>query len=212
MRRYAGQLHTYRDPVGRCGSNKVGYMSLFDLLLTFYLFAVLVIIQPILLAVFVGHNYGRNKVLWGLITSATNVSIVVFFERSLPARSLLDLITEISLVMIISVTSSVVILELLRNGPQARTAKNLIGRGVFRIWVLISTAWIFFCALEFVISPLGSHPYNCCFLAEVLFGAGYTELDYFDIGKAFVGVPAFAFIVCVAVRWVTDGFRRSAVD
>jgi hypothetical protein len=36
-----------------------------------------------------------------------------------------------------------------------------------------------------------------------------VHLSYFDVGKAFIGVPVLAFTVALAVCWVADGFRRS---
>ena len=36
--------------------------------------------------------------------------------------------------------------------------------------------------------------------------------NYFDIGKAFIGVPVLAFLVGLTVCWAVDGFRRSTAD
>lgn len=59
--------------------------------------------------------------------------------------------------------------------------------------------------------------WDCDFFVRTFFNKAplsYYNInaDYFDIGKAFIGVPVLAFSVGLAVCWAVDGFRRSTAD
>ncbi len=182
-------------------------MTLLDFLLTSCLLVMLFIIQPVLLAVCVKRTYRLNAIVWGLISLASNIGYFLFFESHLSPHSLVNFAAELGTVMGTSITSILIVLELLVNRPQATTRSGLFQRGLLRIWVLISAGWIILCTLEFAILPCYS--YSCGFFARAVFGGGSFAPNYFDIGKGFVGVPTLAFVIGLAVCWVVNAFQRS---
>jgi len=174
-----------------------------SLLLTLLL--LLFIIQPILLGAFVRKVHRRSGLLWGLLAFSMDVGTLVLFERHMAAQVFADAAAEVGTAIILSTIVIVAILVSLDGGPQTRAgAEPSINfrRGLFRIWVLISGSWIIFCATTFV---------NKCFsrYACDFFSSGSSSI-YFDIGTRFIGIPLLAFMACLALCWVVEGFGRSS--
>jgi len=176
---------------------------------TLLLCLVLFIVQPVLLAICAGKIYGRSGTIWPFLAFLMNVGILVFFESQLPSRSVADRADEVETIMIISAMFFLVSLELLRNGPPATAEKAFLRRGLFRILVVISGGWIILCSAQFMYLPPYTCYYHCGFFARAFFGAGSHDPNYLDVGKAFVGIPALAFVLGRAACWVVEGFRRS---
>ena len=54
---------------------------------------------------------------------------------------------------------------------------------------------------------------KCDLFMRHLFGMEESNYSvharYFDVGKAFIGVPVLALLFALALCWVADGFRRT---
>jgi hypothetical protein len=112
--------------------------------------------------------------------------------------------TQVGTTMSLSAIAILAALEVLREGPQALAEENSpvnLWRGLFRVWATISGVWIIFCVIEFqYCSPYCNYQPSPNYI---------SFHNYWDVGKWFVGIPALAFVSCLALCWTINGFRRS---
>ena len=180
------------------------------LLLVFLLF----IVQPVLLGIAAGKAYHRSGTLCGFLAFGINAGILAFFESQFRAGPIIEGADEVGTIIVISVMIILTILELIHNDPQCTINRDLFRRGVFRVWSCVSAGWIILCALEFMQIPGNCYVGRCDLFVRSFFKVvGYgVYLSYFDVGKAFIGVPVLAFLAALALCWVADGFRRSTTN
>jgi hypothetical protein len=163
------------------------------------------VIQPILIGVYAQKIQDRAGVIWGLLAFVLNIVIDAFFEWHMTASIILDAAAEVGTAIILSTMVILAILVLLGGGPQASAGQDSINlrRGLFRIWILISSIWIIYCLTVYL---YGCHSGYACFF----FSLGSRSPIYFDIGTWLIGIPALAFVIGLVACWIIDGFRRSS--
>jgi hypothetical protein len=180
------------------------------------LILLLFVVQPALFAIVSRKAYRRSGTLWGLLVLTINIGIVAFFESQLRSLSIAEGVDEVATTMIISSMFILTMLELLQNGRQPTTGKELFRRGALRVWACISGGWIILCALEMINLRGNCNIASCDFFIRTFFkeSSNYYNVipSYFDVGKAFIGVPVLAFSIGLATCWVVDGFRRPRAD
>ena len=176
----------------------------------------LFIVQPVLLGIAAGKAYKRSGILWGFLAFGINAGILDFFESQFNSRSMIERTYEVGTTGILSTILIGTILELIHNDPHSTINRDLFRRGVFRVWSCISAVWIILCACEFSTITFNTMSWNCYQVSCDIFVRSFLTIvshgvhpSYFDIGKAFIGVPVLAFLVALAVCWVADGFRRT---
>ena len=182
-----------------------------DGMIAFFLVLVLFVVQPVLLAVAAAKAYRRSGTLWGFLAFVINAGIFAFFESQFNARGIIDGADQVGMISIISAVLILALLELKQNDPQSAINKDLFRRGVSRVWACVSGGWIILCAFEFTNIPGNCYVVRCGIFVRTFFKVeGYSvHPSYFDVGKAFIGVPILAFAVALAACWIADGFRRS---
>ena len=187
-----------------------------DGLIALLLLLLLFIVQPVLLGIAAGKAYKRSGTLWGFLAFGINAGILAFFESQFSSRSMIEKTYEVSTIAILSSMLICTTLKLIHNDPQSTINRDVFRRGVFRVWSCVSAVWIILCAFEFTTIPFTTRPWNCYQVSCDIFVRSFLNVvshgvhpSYFDLGKAFIGVPALAFLVALAVCWVADGFRRT---
>jgi hypothetical protein len=187
-----------------------------DGLLALLLLLLLFIVQPVLLGIAADKAYQRSGILWGILAFGINAGILAFFENQFSSRSMIESTYEVGTIGIFSSMLIGAILELIHNDPQSTINRDFFRRGVFRVWSCVSAGWIMLCGFEFTKIPFTTIPWNCYQVSCDIFVRSFLKVEshgvhpsYFDVGKAFIGVPVLAFLLALAVCWVADGFRRT---
>ena len=80
------------------------------------------------------------------------------------------------------------------SAPRIETAPLNWRRGLFRLWLLVSTAWIMAWAIYFILSAM-AHALN-------------TAGDFLAIPVVFFGPPVALLFCGLATRWAINGFRQ----
>jgi hypothetical protein len=162
------------------------------------------VLQPFLLGWYARKRYHRCGIAWSLIAFGINVGITVFFEAHMTGYAGTDGLAEIGTALILSTTTVLVILTGLRGDIRSTSGSNFsirLRNGLFRFWIVGSSFWVIFCALEFY---LYCTRYNCKFFVGKTFAS--TSYLYLDIGLWFTAIPALAFVIGLAGCWAIDGF------
>ena len=158
------------------------------------------IVQPLFVGVCARRAYHRSGILWGLLALGTNIGIALFFESRLPSSLLLEAITEVGTTMSLSTILILATLSGLRKNP------SNLWQGLFRVWAVVSGAWVAFCAIEYW-HLVCINPGYC--LKDWEYNSSFLFFDsYFDVAKWFVGIPTLAFVISLTLYWIINGFRR----
>jgi hypothetical protein len=168
------------------------------------------IVAPVVIGIGARKIYCRSGALWGFLALLTNVGISVYFDNRLGFRSFQEAADEMGIVLIMGTLFMLAALELLRHLPQEAASKYVFRRGVLRVWASLAVAWIILCA--FRLPVVACNLYTCSIFWRAIFGpgafeAGSLRTSYFDVAKAFIGIPMLGFVVGQVVCWVADGFR-----
>jgi hypothetical protein len=187
-----------------------------DGLIALLLLLLLFIVQPVLLGIAAGKAYKRSGTLWGFLAFGINAGILAFFESQFSSRTMIESTGEVGTIVILSTMLIFSILNLIHSDPQSTINRDFLRKGVFRVWSCVSAAWIILCVFEFTQIPFTTMPWNCHQVTCDIFVRSFLNVEsygvhpsYFDVGKAFIGVPVLAFLAALAVCWVADGFRRT---
>ncbi len=176
--------------VGKTGDASVGFV-----LLSY-------VLQPVLLGWYARKHYHRRGVVWSLIAFGIYVGITVFFESHMKGYTGADGLAEVGTALVLSTTTVLVILAVLRGGIPSVTRDNFPTRlrhNLFRFWVVASSFWVLFCALKFYL--------HCARNVCPFFIAGrFASPSYLDIGEWFTAIPALTFVIGWAGCWAIDGF------
>jgi len=116
------------------------------------------------------------------------------FEIHMPGRLGSDNVAELGTAIIITTVTLLVTLVLMQKesteGSRNRLRLRLISKGFFRLWIVVSGAWLLFSGVAFY---LRCSRYDC----RIFVGKEVISPSYFDIGEWFVSIPALAFVLSV---------------
>ena len=123
-----------------------------------------------------------------------NISVFALFEIHMPGRLGSDNVAELGTAIIITTVTLLVTLVLMQKesteGSRNRLRLRLISKGFFRLWIVVSGAWLLFSGVAFY---LRCSRYDC----RIFVGKEVISPSYFDIGEWFVSIPALAFVLSV---------------
>jgi hypothetical protein len=163
------------------------------------------VVQSLLLALYAKIFYNRLIINWSMLTLSMNISVFVLLEIHMPGRLGSDNIAELGTAIIITTVALLITLVIMQKesteGSRDLLPLRLISKSFFRLWVVVSGAWVLFSGVAFY---LRCGRYDC----KIFVGKEVISLSYFDIGEWFVSIPALAFVLSVAACWTLDGFRR----